>query len=117
MGKFINEEEIINNLLSDKFTKVYRVHDTENPVDYSIRDLNDKNLCDIHFQEGNVDNGVNGITNEDLISILINRLKTFQQGQYPCKENEQVIGLLEECLYHLSERELRIQNERLRGGY
>ena len=109
MGKFINEEEIINNLLSDKFTKVYRVHDTENPVDYSIRDLNDKNLCDIHFQEGNIDGGINGITNEDLIMIIINRLKTFQQGQYSCEENERVIGLLEECLYNLKERNDKVK--------
>lgn len=46
----------------------------------------------IKFQKGPVKEfGVNGIQNEDLLDILIDRLtylQTFEDGKYACKDNE-----------------------------
>jgi hypothetical protein len=45
----------------------------------------------ILFQNGPIDvdgNGVNGVTHEALLTILIDRLECFQAGTYACLENE-----------------------------
>ena len=45
---------------------------------------------DLHFQNGPVapdGSGVNGITHEVLIAVLIDRITGFQSGPFACKEN------------------------------
>lgn len=43
----------------------------------------------IKFQKGPiVDNSPNGVTNEVLLAIVIDRLASFQAGPYPCAEND-----------------------------
>jgi len=55
-------------------------------------------LCQIHFQEGPVkEQGVNGIQQEDLLMILIDRLRSFQAGPYACEENMRALVFLEEA--------------------
>ncbi|MCB0653211.1 MAG: hypothetical protein KDC85_18200 [Saprospiraceae bacterium] len=44
-----------------------------------------------------------GISNEDVIEVLIHRMH-FLQKQLPCKENTKVISKLTECLDLLDER-------------
>src|SRR5690242_14276853 len=40
------------------------------------------------FQNGPIkENGVNGITQEALLAIVIDRLRSFQAGQFSCREN------------------------------
>ena len=39
-----------------------------------------------------------GITEAVLYSILLDRLRAFQAGPYPCMENEHQIEMLEKCL-------------------
>lgn len=59
----------------------------------------------IKFQDGPIrENGVNGCQNEDLIAIVINRLKLLQKGKFPCKENRIAIASLQDTLYWLDER-------------
>lgn len=49
-------------------------------------------LATIHFQDGNPNEvGVNGITNECLLSILIDRLNGYQAGPYACNENQNAL--------------------------
>jgi len=49
----------------------------------------------ISFQNGPIaEVGVNGITHEALIEILIDRLKGFQAGPYACVENADTLGKL-----------------------
>lgn len=41
------------------------------------------------FQNGPIDEvGVNGVTHEALLAILIDRLRAFQGGPYACEENQ-----------------------------
>jgi len=49
----------------------------------------------ISFQNGPIaEIGVNGVTHEALIEILIDRLKGFQAGPYACVENADTLGKL-----------------------
>jgi hypothetical protein len=44
-----------------------------------------------------------GTTNEDVLEVLINRMK-YLQGRFPCRENAIVITKLEESLMWLEKR-------------
>lgn len=62
-------------------------------------------LAKIHFQEGPIlENGVNGVCNEDLIAMIIDRLEHFQRSEFACRENAIAITKLEEALMWLGKR-------------
>ena len=62
-------------------------------------------LTAIHFQEGPIaEAGVNGVTHEALIAILIDRLQSFQAGRYACRENALALTRLEEAQHWLHHR-------------
>lgn len=59
----------------------------------------------IHFQRGPLlEAGHNGISDEALIAIVIDRLEGFQSGPYRGRENALAITKLEECLHWLRHR-------------
>lgn len=59
---------------------------------------------DISFQMGPVpENGVNGVTNEALLAILIHRTK-FLNDKFPCRENALAITKMEEALTWFEKR-------------
>lgn len=59
----------------------------------------------VHFQEGLIkENGVNGISNEDAIGMVLKRLECFQESEYKCRENAVAITKLEEALMWLRRR-------------
>lgn len=61
----------------------------------------------IEFQMGGVAvNGVNGLTNEALLAILIHRTK-FLDGKFPCDENRRAIEHMEQALVNLEVRTAR----------
>ena len=61
----------------------------------------------ISFQRGGVvDNGVNGMTNEALLAILIHRTKFLDQ-KFGCDENRRAIQHMEEALVNLEVRSAR----------
>jgi hypothetical protein len=73
------------------------------PHRYEIRTMPEKGtnykiLGDIHFQEGPYEEGINGITEMDLIAIIIARLKKIQETEEVNVENAQSIIFLEEAL-------------------
>ena len=72
-------------------------------------------LTYLRFQNGPISedgNGVNGITHEALLAVLIDRLRGFQSGPYSCKANACALTHLEEALHWLQQRTL----ERMRRG-
>ena len=70
-------------------------------------------LVDIVFQNGPInEHGVNGLTHEALLAIVIDRLRSFQAGPFNCKANACAITHLEEALHWLQSRTL----ERMRRG-
>ncbi len=61
----------------------------------------------IHFQHGPIaEHGVNGLTNEALIAIVIDRLNGAQEGPFRCRENALAITALEEASLWLAKRTL-----------
>lgn len=67
----------------------------------------------ISFQNGPINEvGVNGISNEALITIVIDRMRGFQSGQFACRENALALTKLEESLMWLQKR----TTDRLKRG-
>lgn len=61
--------------------------------------------CPIHFQNGPIQEaGVNGISGEALLAVVIDRLRSFQVGEYKCRENAIALTHLEDALMWLQKR-------------
>jgi hypothetical protein len=61
--------------------------------------------CVVNFQNGPIkEAGVNGVTQEALIAILIDRLRSFQAGPFSCRENAIALTHFEEGLMWLQRR-------------
>lgn len=60
----------------------------------------------VSFQNGPIsaDNPPTGIHNEDLVSIVIDRLRGFQSGKFACRENAEAMTHFEEGLMWLQKR-------------
>lgn len=59
----------------------------------------------IEFQNGPIKGGiVNGLQNEDLLAVLIDRLEGFQHGPFKCEENALALDALREAMLHLNTR-------------
>lgn len=62
-------------------------------------------LAQITFQNGPIkETGVNGVMNEDLIAIVIDRMEGFQSGPYECEENQTALQHLRDALEALGDR-------------
>ncbi len=62
-------------------------------------------FCLIKFQDGPIKEfGVNGVMNEDLIAIVIDRMRGFQSGDFACRDNAIALTKLEEALMWLRNR-------------
>lgn len=69
--------------------------------------------ADILFQNGPINEaGVNGLTQEVLLAIVADRLRSFQAGPYACKANACALTHIEEAMHWLQQRTL----ERMRRG-
>ncbi len=67
----------------------------------------------ISFQNGPIaEAGVNGLTQEALIAICCDRLRSFQAGPFACRDNAVALTKLEEAQMWLQRRTL----ERMRRG-
>lgn len=61
----------------------------------------------IRFQNGPIaEVGANGISNEALLAIVIDRLECFQRGQYTCRENALALTKAQEAMHWLKHRTL-----------
>lgn len=64
-----------------------------------------RNMLELLFQNGPIaEVGTNGITQEALIAICIDRLRGFQAGPYACRENALALTKLEEAQHWLHAR-------------
>jgi hypothetical protein len=82
---------------------VHGFHTINNPS--APTRLRDETAIDIIFQNGPIaEVGVNGLTQEALIAICIDRLRSFQAGPFACPENAAALKSLEEAQEHLHNR-------------
>jgi hypothetical protein len=84
--------------------KVVHVQDAERTDEAHVR---------INFQRGPVvEVGVNGVQDEGLLAVLIDRLQRFQKGLYSCRENALVLTKLQEAQHWMEHR----KQDRARRG-
>jgi len=82
----------------------YRI-DAFVPAQTSNEETISKAVVEFQFQNGPIkEAGVNGVTDESLFAILIDRLQGFQKGQYSCRENAVALTHLETSLLWLQHR-------------
>lgn len=61
--------------------------------------------CHIHFQKGPIKEvGINGITHEALLAIVIDRLQSFQAGPFACESNQKALDYAMLSLSFLQDR-------------
>lgn len=59
----------------------------------------------IRFQNGPIlESGINGISGEALLAVVIDRLRGFQAGPFACRDNAVALTHLEEALMWLQKR-------------
>lgn len=77
-----------------------------------------KQIVTIPFQHGPIkEHGINGISAETLISILIYRLTIFQQSSFACDENGIALEYLKAALAALHKRTQDRMNRKVEGLY
>ena len=84
---------------------------------YSLSWANERDQTEpytfIRFQNGPIKQvGVNGLTHEALLAVVIDRLRSFQAGPYACNSNEMALSACQAALAHLKER----TRERIQRG-
>lgn len=66
---------------------------------------NENILGEIDFQNGSIKEvGVNGVTHEAHLTVLIDRMRSFQAGPYACESNELALHHMESTLMVLRQR-------------
>lgn len=75
-------------------------------------------LGDIKFQNGPIKEvGINGVMNEDLIAMILDRLYSFQESPFKCRENAIAITKLEEAMLWLNKRTLDRERRNVEGTH
>ncbi|BDR10692.1 ABC transporter ATPase [Comamonas thiooxydans] len=73
----------------------------------------DETATVIRFQNGPINEvGVNGLTQEALLAVVVDRLRSFQSGPFSCRENALALTKIEEAMHWLQQRTIR----RMRAG-
>lgn len=66
-----------------------------------------RHFVSVNFQDGPIaEAGVNGVTHEALLAILIDRMEGFQKGPYASPNNANALGHLDMALEALQRRTL-----------
>lgn len=86
---------------------------------HSLSEENGRTRSELHFQDGPIrEYGVNGVTNEEVIQALVDRLNSLQEmndRKYACKENAVAITHLETALAWLNLRTKRREDRGVEG--
>ncbi len=105
-------KNVQNGLTETKYTEVYHEEDFKFNAPHHFKVVSseddligEKVLGQVDFQEGAIkEHGVNGVTNEDLIAMVVTRLEHFQNSDFRCRENALALTKLEEALLWLKKR-------------
>ncbi len=75
-----------------------------------------QSIVRISFQNGPIaEHGVNGVTQEALLAVVADRLRSFQAGPYSCKENACALTKIEEAMQWLHSRTLKRMQRGVEG--
>lgn len=76
---------------------------------------NPGSAMDIHFHVGSTVEGPNGLTNEALLAILIDRVESFQHTWARCEENAEILRNLKTALLWARERSRERESRGVEG--
>lgn len=77
-----------------------------------------KELLAVNFQHGPIkEAGVNGVMDENLIAIVIDRLEGFQKGPYACEDNQGALDSLKIAAAYLSDRTKKREKQGIEGTH
>lgn len=100
-----NEYEIIHRSFPSELTKIFcnnpmTMHNNA-PQHFTVRNIADNNVVgEVVFKDESLKK-IDGLADEELILMLIARLRYFQRSKYACTENESAICALTSALYAL----------------
>lgn len=87
------------------YYRIRNFHVGTNPSTPYYYDSVDESWLEILFQNGTLqEKGPNGVTMESLLAVCIDRLRSFQDGSFACRENDKALQHLEEAMHWLHER-------------
>ena len=113
------------NIGSEKYTQVFRADEKAFDAhhEYIVRESGSEGaevalLGKVKFQKGPIkENGVNGVMNEDLLAMVIDRLNSFQESPFKCRENALAITKIEEALLWLRKRTMDREARNVEGTH
>jgi len=76
---------------------------------------NGNDTSNFRFQTGNPAEEVNGLTNEALLSVVLDRLQGFAKGPFPSRETSIAITKIEEALHWMHSRSLEREDRGVLG--
>src|SRR3990167_8743667 len=107
-----------------KYTQVFAVDEKDelnkanHQYQVNVSGQSNKILGNINFQHGAINEaGVNGVMNEDLIEMVIDRLTSCQERQFKGRENARAITKLEESLLWLRKRTMDREKRGIEGTH
>lgn len=96
--------------------KVLGYHDLTNASRPAERQADTS--VEVLFQNGPINEvGVNGVTHEALLAIVADRIRSFQAGQYACRENALALTKIEEAQMWLQSRTLARMRRGVEGTH
>lgn len=118
--------EVKHDLLTNKYTRV--LHENKEEMKFNAphhfevyADVGQPapfKVGEVNFQEGPIkEAGVNGVMNEDLITMVICRLEHFQESEFAHRDNEMAIIKLEETLLWLRKRTIARETRGVEGTH
>lgn len=69
----------------------------------------------IDFQQGNMDQNINGVLGDQLIAVVIDRLEYFQEGPFACHHNAMMLNHLRQALAWSDERQRERRSRSVAG--
>lgn len=92
---------------SDGAHHAYRieVYDRYSSNSVPVEDKGMKAVSDLPFQNGGLlEVGANGITDQALLAVVLDRMRGFNDGPFRCRENSIIITKIEEALMWMEKR-------------
>lgn len=74
-----------------------------------------RQVLEIAFQKGPIQDGPNGVTIEALLALAIDRLRCFQAGPFACRQNALALTKIQEAMFWLHARTRDRQERAVEG--
>lgn len=87
-------------------------------ANHEYRITSGSKVCQVSFQNGPInEHGVNGLTQEALLAVVADRLRSFQSGPFACRENALALTKIEEAQHWLQQRTIARMRRGVEGTH